>query len=156
MKKLILLFLALYFVSCKPKDQSFEGDNKIDIVSFQKLPIVEVDLNGKPAYFILDTGGSISVLDENQEKDYGFFVEDDDQEAAGYGGVGKFKKALLVNLVLGGVRFDTDYKAQDLSAIVRAMKNGEGIKITGIIGSDIMKPNAFILNFSDHTVSLGK
>lgn len=148
--------ISLLLLSCESKDRSFEGDNKVSITSFNKLPVVQGTLNGKKAYFILDSGASISVIDVNQQKDYGFFIEDTNEQAAGYGGNAYFYSAKGVILNIGGVNFYTDFKAQDLSVIVNVMSTQEGVKVSGIVGADIMKINKFILNFSDNSISLGK
>ena len=158
MKKTLIVLLTLFsFMACHPQDKSFEGDNKVSFASYNKLPIVEGKINNRKAFFILDSGASISVLDENQANKYDFDVLDSPgNEAAGYGGVAQFSNAFNANVELGGVQFTSNYRAQDLTAIVSIMEAQEGIIIAGIIGNDVMKPNKFIINFADNTISLGK
>jgi hypothetical protein len=157
MKTIItILLLTLFGVSCKPQDKQFEGDNKINFISYNKLPIVEGKINNRKAYFILDSGASISVLDETQSHKFKFDVEESDDEAAGYGGIAQFSSVYNADMEIGGLDMITKFKSQDLTAIVVIMEASEGITISGIIGNDIMKPNKFIINFADETVSIGK
>lgn len=157
MKTIItILFLTLFGVSCKPQDKQFEGDNKINFISFNKLPIVEGKINNRKAYFILDSGASISVLDETQSHKFRFDIEESDDEAAGYGGIAQFSSVYNADIEMGGLDMITKFKSQDLTVIVVAMEVAEGITISGIIGNDIMKPNRFIINLADETISIAK
>jgi len=157
MKKIIvILILILFAANCKPQDKQFEGDNKINFISYNKLPIVEGKINNRKAYFILDSGASISVLDESQSRKFNFDVEESSSEAAGYGGIAQFSSVYNADLEIGGLGMVTNFKGQDLTAIVAAMEASEGITISGIIGNDIMKPNKFIINFGDETISIAK
>ena len=155
-KIIILIILVLLGISCKTQDKQFEGDNKINFISYNKLPIVEGRINNRKAYFILDSGASISVLDETQSHKFKFDVEESDDEAAGYGGVAQFSSVYNADIEMGGLNMVTKFKSQDLTAIVVIMEATEGVTISGIIGNDIMKPNKFIINFADETISIGK
>lgn len=156
MKNLILLSFILLFISCKGQDNSFEGDNKVNFISVNKVPVVKGTLNGKEAFFIVDSGASLSVLDESQSDDYNFSTMASDSKAAGYGGVAQFNEATGVEVTIGGKKFITDFKSQNLSAIVQLIKNEENIEICGIIGSDIMKSYNFIINYSNLSISISK
>lgn len=155
MKKIIYLVLVLFAISCT-SDTSFEGDNKVDFVSVDKVPVIEGRLNGRTAFFIVDSGASLSVLDENQKEDYEFETYASTIEAAGYSGVAVFKEVQGAQITLGGVDFTTDFKAQDMSKIVEIIRKEDNVLISGIIGSDIMKTNRFIIDYSNNTISLAK
>ena len=88
MKKLLYLFLFLFFVGCK-QDPSLEKDfkysYKINQVDF--LPVVKGELNNKEIYLLLDTGASISVLDTKSLHKYGVTQSGDiSGNVTGYGG----------------------------------------------------------------------
>jgi predicted aspartyl protease len=157
MKKIIILILTItLFVSCHSQDKSFVEDNKIEFTGVNKIPVVEGTINGKKAFFIVDSGASISVLDNNQKNTYGFYTTPSDLEAAGYGGTASFEDAHGVNISIGDVRFVGDFKSQDLSKIFGIIYQSDGIEISGIIGSDIMKNYHFIIDYSDSSISLKK
>ena len=77
-------------------------------------------------------------------------------EAAGYGGTANFKGVSDAEIEIGGVKFYTDFKSQDLTAIVNIINKSQGVRISGIIGSDIMHKNKFIIDYSEGAISLGK
>lgn len=156
MKRLFFILLTLIFFSCSGQDNSFENDNKVDFVTVNKVPVVKGTLNGKEAFFIIDSGASMSVLDEAQSDYYDFSSFTSNTEAAGYGGVAEFREASKVNLMIGGKKFDTEFKTQDLTAIVELIKQNDRVEISGIIGSDIMKTYHFIIDYSELTISIAK
>lgn len=155
MKKIYLFSLLLFF-ACNQSDNSFEGDNKIDFIALDKVPVVEGRLNGRTAFFIIDSGASLSVLDENQKDNYEFSSYDGNIEAAGYSGVAVFKEVKNAQITIGGVDFTTDFKSQDMSKIVQLIEQEDKVTVTGIIGSDIMKSNKFIIDYSTNSISLAK
>lgn len=156
MKK-ILLPIMLFLLSCesKVKDNSFEGDNKIEFISLKGIPVVKGKLNNKETYFIIDSGASVSVLNEKEKDKFGFSTSESDIEAAGYGGTANFMDVFGAEIEIGGVKFITDFKAQDLTAIVNIVSKSQGVEISGIIGSDIMHKNDFVINYSEGSISLG-
>ena len=153
---LSFLFISILFFSCEGQDKSFEGDGKVDFVASTKVPIVSGTLNGKKTYFILDSGASLSVLDDTQSESFGFETSNSDKEAFGYGGVAKFKEASNVEITIGGLIFETDFKSQDLTGLKNLILEVDGYVISGIIGSDIMKKNNFILDYSTSTITIGR
>ena len=118
--------------------------------------VEEKHVNGKIAYFVLDSGASISVLDNNQSEYYGFSIREGGGLASGYGGTTNFQLVYNVIISVGDIEFRNEYKASNLSAIALALVEDDGIQIAGIIGNDIMKPYKFIIDYSDNSVSLGK
>ncbi len=156
MKKLIIILISsILFYGCQ-NDTSFKNDNKINFTTVNKLPIIKGIINGKIAYFVLDSGASISVLDNNQSEYYGFSIREGGGLASGYGGTTNFQLVYNAIISVGDIEFKNEYKASNLSAIALALVEDDGIQIAGIIGNDIMKPYKFIIDYSDNSVSLGK
>jgi len=153
---LIYLFISVLFISCQAQDNSFEGDGKVDFIAVSKVPVVEGTINGKKAFYIVDSGASLSVLDDNQSEYFDFSTSKSNMAAAGYGGVASFGNAYDVKLTIGGKKFDTDFKSQDLSKIIDLIRENDGVEISGIIGSDIMKDYHFIIDYSELTISISK
>lgn len=154
--KNLLVYLLIFttFLSCNAQDNSFEGDGKVDFIAVSKVPVVEGTINGKQAFFIVDSGASLSVLDDNQSDYFKFLTSSSNIAAAGYGGVASFGNASNVKLTIGGKKFETDFKSQDLSKIVDLIRENDGVEISGIIGSDIMKDYHFIIDYSELTISI--
>lgn len=129
----------------------------IKLVSFSKLPIIKGSINDKEAYFIVDSGATVTVLNSSDSEQFRFRVEEDllDGEAAGYGGKAHFMRASAAKIKTdSGIElWERDIKAQDLSHIVNAVLNNENIRVNGIIGTNILKKYEFVLNFKDNTIS---
>ena len=153
------LLVALFFIfGCVEQEESFLDDRIIKFTSVNKLPVVEGKINNKKAFFIIDSGASISVLDEDQSNTYNFYYQqlEDISQAAGYGGNFNYGHAYDAEISLGGLDLYTEYKTKDISDIVDVIKQNDHIIVTGIIGSDIMKKYKFIINYSNNTITLGK
>ncbi len=156
MKHILLLFLL---ISCNGSTEEPKFiDGKVKFTSVNKIPVIEGKLNGKKAFFILDTGASLSVLDEKQSKEYGFSTTDLDSDThiSGYGGNTSMKEAVSENVNVGGVDFNGNYYSQDISNIVNVIRANEGVKISGIIGCDILKTKGAIIDLSENTIYLKK
>lgn len=126
------------------------------ILGSNKLPIVKGSINGKTAYFILDSGASISVMNSEVANEFGFRIEETDEGgAAGYGGTANFQKATSITIKTADdiELWVKEFKAQNLSKIVDVIERGEGIRINGILGFDIMERYNFVLNFKEYSVT---
>ena len=157
MKKLLLVFLIPFILGCKrisASDHNFK-DGKVTFVSVEKTPIVKGTLNGKEAYFIIDSGASISVLDDNQADDYLFTLGYSEGDISGYGGQSSPRSTSEVDINIGGVDFSFRlglYRSQDIQNVVDAIKENGGIEIVGIIGSNVMKDLGIIIDYSSNAL----
>lgn len=158
MKKLLLIWvttlsLILLITACvKEKPQNFSG-GQVNFVAVDKVPIIKGVLNGKEAFFIVDSGASISVLDKAQVKDYNFSVGAPmDVTISGYGGQSSPDDASHINITVGGVDFNGTYRTQDITNVVSTIQSTSGVKIAGIIGSNIMKSKGVIIDYSTNSL----
>jgi len=130
----------------------------IKIINLQRKPIVEATLNGKKAYFLLDTGSDITILNKNDTQQYGFHTlvrEGEKHEAVGIGGkTSTLTSAYDVYLELGSTRIITAYLTYDMSDIVKNISKSSGIEITGIIGSDVMKRYGIVIDYKNKKVGI--
>lgn len=151
MKKIqtLLLFLTLLLTTQCTNDNDF-SDNSITFITSNEIPLVEGTLNGKKAYWIIDSGASYCVVDVNQSKKYEFTVIDDPQQVsiAGIGGVVSRKLAINIDAFIGGMEVDVDFKSQDLSSVQKAIMHNNGINVVGILGSDWFNKNKLIIDYS--------
>lgn len=130
----------------------------IKIFNLHKKPIIETTLNGKKAYFLLDTGSDITMLNKHDGKKYGFKLllrENESHAAIGIGGkTADISSVYKVQLELGSTRINTRYLAYDMSDIVRAIAQDTGVEISGIIGSDAMKRYGIIIDYKNKVVGV--
>jgi hypothetical protein len=145
MKTLLCIVITL-LMSCKADRDLPPGQIPFRLIN--NIPVVEGSLNGKKVSFIVDSGASISVLDISQQKRFKFNTYDQGSSAIGYGGVANFKEVLGADLVLGdSIAVSANFRAQDLSTLVSAIKTHEGINIAGILGSDVWNKLDAIIDF---------
>jgi len=130
----------------------------IKIFNLHKKPIIEATLNGKKAYFLLDTGSDITMLNKHDGKKYGFKLllrENESHAAVGIGGkTADFTSTHNVLLELGSTRINTRYLAYDMTTIVQSIAKDTGISISGIIGSDAMKRYGIIIDYKNREVGI--
>ena len=147
-----IIFIVLFFCVGVVNAQKNFKDGKLSFISVDKVPIIKGILNGKEAYFIIDSGASISVLDENKSDKYEFFMIQSEGEIAGYGGHSSPKETESVSISVGGIDFSGEYLAQDITSIVDVIIENGGIEISGIIGSNIMKELGLIIDFDSNAL----
>ena len=69
--KLLIILIALFSIS-----QNYsQGD--IPFKTIKKLPVIEVLVNGKQAYLLIDTGASISLMDTGGQKYFKYYTVED-------------------------------------------------------------------------------
>lgn len=155
MKKLLIPLLALSLLGCtKEVNVSNQFTYTHEFVERDYLPIVQGTLNGKKAYFLLDTGASISVLDVTKETEYGFRLGDiNDLTISGYGGVtDDVVKLTSVDVMLGSESMSQEFLGKDIGYLVIAIKNSTNLSIVGIIGNNNIAGNDLILDFETNFI----
>ncbi len=102
--------------------------------------ILKCRLNGKSAYFMIDTGASFTVLHYKFAKLYDFEVlERRNLQTTGFGGGSYFIKiALGAKLQFGEQGIQMGFLAQDLSKMIRLIQQRSNVGIAGIIGTDLL------------------
>ena len=118
--------------------------------------MLECKLNGKLAYFMIDTGASFTVLHSRSSKQYDFQVlERKGQQTTGFGGNNQSVAiALDASLDIGGQHIAMGFLSQDLSKIARLVHNESKVRIAGIIGSDLLKRLGCRLDLQNKTLRL--
>jgi hypothetical protein len=157
MKKFLCLSAIIFFSSFTFAPQDYEF---IKIINLVRKPIVEGTLNGKVAYFLLDTGSDITILNSNDSDKYNFKVvlrEYGRQKVASFGGIqSDILNAYNINLQLGSQLIDTEVYSYDLTPVIESLRLKTKIKISGIIGSNIMKKYGFVIDYTNQEVGIKK
>lgn len=99
-------------------------------------------INNKPAYFVVDTGASVTLLNESQQEEYNFLVRNnrylDRAGIIGVAGRSVLKEARGVTVVLGNHPINFINRAADLDNISMQF-NSYGMSVAGIIGTDLLR-----------------
>lgn len=148
------LLLSLLLCSLFTFGQDVEH---IKMVSYNK-PIVKVELNGKKAYFLLDTGSDISIINSKDLKKYDLEemkVYTEGARAISFNGnissVMKVKSA-LVSLA---DNFDhTSFFSMDLSSLSDVIESKTSVRISGILGADLLLKYHCIIDYSQRQITM--
>ena len=99
----------------------------------EKRLIVEVKINGKPAYMLIDTGASAGMIDVNQADDFDVVVGNKYcGSIVGAGGEMQDVRHTHTMAELEGKKIP-QFLIADISNVVRSIKRETGVKILGII-----------------------
>lgn len=131
------------------------AQNPIKIEYLRSKPIVAGEINGRKAYFLLDTGSDMTVLHERKASYYNFKVKKmmNPQKIMGISGRHEnVNRAGNINLALGELPIISPYFTYDLSGIISSIYRKNSVKISGIIGSDVMIKYGFVIDYNQKLV----
>ena len=130
----------------------------VTIVDWQFKPIIKVEVNGKTAYFLVDTGSDMTILHRDVANRYDFvpvLTSANQQKALGLSGKQQtIHRVKNVELINGNTPIKALFKTFDLSGVVSSLRDRVGVKISGIIGSDVMKRYGFIIDYQQQTIAI--
>lgn len=111
---------------------------RIESLSEKRL-IIEVEVNGKKANLLVDTGAAVGIYDDNQKKKYGL------EYGRRYSGTlvgagGELKDVRVCNTFADFLDVKIpQFLLADISNVVKSIKKETGIEILGIISLPQMK-----------------
>ncbi|WP_020531301.1 retropepsin-like aspartic protease [Flexithrix dorotheae] len=160
-----LFLLAVCFISTllidKPEKKnshflisdttSYNTVKETKILNKTGLPIIEGTLNGKKAYFLLDTGSSMSLLNSQDAKNYGFKLwSKNNISISGIGGRGASIWAVIkAEIKIGDKNIKGMSNALNISGIEQFLRKKTRYHISGIIGSDVMQKHGFVVDYTE-------
>ena len=113
------------------------------------LLFAEVEIGGKKEYMLLDTGANVSVIDYNRSKEIGLVTMDSDTDFVGIGGSNFMKDVVNIRTIkIKGNQFNISLKASNLSNVINTIKNGSGVEIIGILGSDFFSEHKVVFDYN--------
>jgi hypothetical protein len=123
--------------------------------SIGQIPVIEGLINGKRAYFIIDTGASCSILDESLSERFDFSViVKTNNSVYGLGGKAKINQAFNCTVEIGPLKIShRQFRTKRLDYLTSVIKEHDGIKIAGLIGSDILNHYNIGINYRNGTIS---
>lgn len=160
--EILLILLALvpfvsFYVFCRKddkKDDKKSATNEFDYISFResllltKLPIIPLYHNGAILKFVLDTGSSNSVINEQIIDNLSFTSTNKSFDVIGI--EGNVKKTNIVKIDLNyddDISFSHTFQVLDMTKMNEVIKQETGMVIDGLLGSDVMAKNGYILDF---------
>lgn len=152
MKILIVstLFLAIL-------DLSAQEIINIKMRSLSK-PIIKAEINGKKGLFLVDTGSSISIINASSLNYYHLKevgANEQHRKAVGFSGNRAFIKRIKnVRVILEGEFDHTEFYSIKLDPIVESIEMETNLRITGIIGTDLLRKYDGIINYKKRNITL--
>ena len=128
----------------------------IILILSDSRPLVEVEINGRPAVMLVDTGSSTGLIDINQMDEYGFsLMAKTDIEISSIGG--KRCESYRVRdlwVRLEGISI-YQFLATDISLIAESIHKETGYRISGIIGYDQIKNAEIKIEANNNLIKIG-
>lgn len=128
----------------------------IILILSDSRPLVEVEINGRPAVMLVDTGSSTGLIDINQMDEYGFsLMAKTDMVISSIGG--KQCESYRVRdlwVRLEGIAI-YQFLATDISLVVESIYKETGYRISGIIGYDQIKNAEIKIDASNNQIKIG-
>lgn len=128
----------------------------IILILSDSRPLVEVEINGRPAVMLVDTGSSTGLIDINQMDEYGFsLMAKTDMVISSIGG--KRCESYRVRdlwVRLEGISI-YQFLATDISLVVESIYKETGYRISGIIGYDQIKNAEIKIDASNNLITIG-
>lgn len=119
-----------------------------------KRLIVECDVNGKTANFLIDTGASLGLIDDNQCKKYNLIVGRK-YNGTIIGAGGELSNPHMCDTFIKlKDKSISQFILTDISSIVDSIKRETGIKILGIISLPQMKFVGIQIDTNDNLIIL--
>lgn len=117
-----------------------------------KRLIIEGQVNGKAAYFLVDTGASVAIMDDNQRRDYDL-VEGREFPSKVLGVGGEMKDVHFCNtLVDFHGKMIPQFLLGDISGVVKSIMRETGLKILGIISLPQMRICGLGIDANDNEI----
>lgn len=157
MGSIIGMIIMFFILIGGVKDDNFKG-NSIDFKYVGKIPVITVEMNGKSADLIVDSGASISVLNKEDGDFYGYNVgAPTNFTINGYGGtVTSMNLATNTHLTVNGKKIKASFKLNDISHVIDVMEAKTHTDIIGILGSDVCAKYGFIIDYYNKKIYLSK
>lgn len=129
-----------------------------EVASYRGKPIIQMTINEKVAWVLLDTGADITVLNSahKEEYEFGTFVKHDENlSVPGFGSTNnKLERAHHVKVFFGATRLHGSFLAFDISHVSNSIRSRTGKEISAIIGTDLMRKYGFVIDLRNGTASM--
>lgn len=151
MKKFLIFIMILLSTTLL----SFDNKSKKEIPLFEKngMLYVELTINNKKGYFLIDTGAGVSLLDISKSKYYNFdYYTNRNTYLIGISGE-KLNRFYIKKCYIyyQDNRIDTKFSGLDFS-LFNLNKENKQIQIIGILGTDILKYNNAVIDYSNNVL----
>lgn len=128
--------------------------SSIKLRSYSK-PIVKAEINGKKAYFLIDTGSSISIINASElgKFDIKELSKMDRKKAVGFNGDREWIQLVTNAKTTFGDLFEyRKFYSMNLDHIVKSIYAETQIRIVGIIGADFLQRHNCVIDYGKNNL----
>lgn len=147
MKK-VVLFIMLFFAV------NLNAQNDFLLKSYER-PIIEVNVNGKEVFMLIDTGSSLNVIDFSHLEDLGIKRRFKIGDVMCIAGGSVLWQIFQVPITVKG-RTVNQFISSDLTVIRESILQSTGIKIAGILGTPSIKELGMVIDLRRGIVTISK
>lgn len=132
-----------------------EDCNKKDAMSFREamdltsLPIVTFYQGDKKFNFLLDTGATLSVINQAVLESITHTTTDRAGELFGVDGVKREVSYTSINLTYKNKEYIEEFQVLDMQEAIDQVKAESGVNMVGIIGSEFFRKYKYVLDFDE-------
>lgn len=157
----IFVFTCYCLTGCSSTERLSSKSNDSNIIPFrtigQKIPVIEARLNNRPAWFIVDTGASITLLNATERINFDVAIHNTShnlKKLSGFSDMIDVTLTSICRIEIGNlVIHHKVYISQEMDRLFSMIEKQEGISIAGILGSDILARYLMNVNYGTRTLS---
>lgn len=154
MKNIIFLIVIMGWTCHLSHAQNYETVE----ARYRGKPIIEMTLNDKKTWVLLDTGSEYTVLDSGAKDKYEFFVSLSSENRINVSGLGstnnRLNEASHARLKFEHVVLKGPTYAFDLSTVAKSIQLRTGKRISAIIGTHMMRSYGFVIDMGNNTATI--
>lgn len=149
-----LLILVLIVISAIIIN-GVEDYNRKDAMSFREamdltnLPIVTFYQGDKKFNFLLDTGATLSVINQAALESITHTTINETGELYGVDGVKREVSYASINLAYKNKDYTEEFQVLDMQEAIDQVKAESGVNMVGIIGSEFFRKYKYVLDFDE-------
>lgn len=132
-----------------------EDCNRKDAMSFREamdltsLPIVTFYQGDKKFNFLLDTGATLSIINQAALESITHTTTNETGELYGVDGVKREVSYASINLAYKNKDYTEEFQVLDMQEAINQVKAESGVNMVGIIGSEFFRKYKYILDFDE-------
>ena len=132
-----------------------EECNRKETMSFREamdltnLPIVTFYQGDKKFNFLLDTGSSLSVINQSALESITHTTSDNTGSLFGVDGVKREVSYVSIDLSYKNNNYTEEFQVLDMQNAIDQVKAESGVNMIGIIGSEFFRKYRYILDFNE-------
>lgn len=160
LQRYLLIIAGLIFNGCSSAENATIQQD-YHVIPFgtigHRIPVIKAILNEKNAWFIVDTGASITLLNATAAQHFGFSMHNSHgelMELTGFSDNLMLSKTSFCRIEIGHLKIGQSmYRSHEMNALFTTIEKQENIRIAGVLGSDILARYRMNVNYETRTLS---